>query len=228
MRHFSTMPFMFCSLNEQCDLASRNDFSYWLSTSAEIPMTMTNVNGRDVQKYISRCVVCEAKSSVMAFHSQSIDVPECPAGWDDIPMWIGYSFIMHTGVGGDGGGQNLASPGSCLETHRAAPFIECHGRGTCNYFANTYSFWLSTIDQVDQFTAPVEVTLKNGNLMSRVSRCAVCKRTVEKVSAAASVSDSASDGGFDSWDEAEYAPNANYTDDSIPAYYDEDLYAYQK
>merc|ERR1712088_691598 len=159
LRHFSTMPFMFCSLNEQCDLASRNDFSYWLSTSAEIPMTMTNVNGRDVQKYISRCVVCEAKSSVMAFHSQSIDVPECPAGWDDIPMWIGYSFIMHTGVGGDGGGQNLASPGSCLETHRAAPFIECHGRGTCNYFANTYSFWLSTIDLSRRLLLPLSPIL---------------------------------------------------------------------
>merc|ERR1712088_73129 len=180
LRHFSTMPFMFCSLNEQCDLASRNDFSYWLSTSAAMPMTMTNVNGADVQKYISRCVVCEAKSSVMAFHSQSIDVPECPAGWDDIPLWIAYSF------------------------------------------------WLSTIDQVDQFTAPVEVTLKNGNLMSRVSRCAVCKRSVEKV-ASASVSDSASESGFDSWDEAEYSPNgSNYTDDSIPTYYDDDLYAYQK
>merc|ERR1711937_906741 len=142
---------------------------------------MTNVNGADVQKYISRCVVCEAKSSVMAFHSQSIDVPECPAGWDDIPLWIGYSFVMHTGAGGEGGGQNLASPGSCLETHRAAPFIECHGRGTCNYFATTYSFWLSTIDQADQFKTPVEITLKNGNFMSRVSRCAVCKRNVDKV-----------------------------------------------
>merc|ERR1719471_444289 len=34
------MPFMFCGMNEQCDLASRNDYSYWLSTSEAIPQDM--------------------------------------------------------------------------------------------------------------------------------------------------------------------------------------------
>jgi collagen type IV alpha len=171
-------------MNEQCDLASRNDYSYWLSTSEAIPQDMKDIQGSDVEKYISRCSVCETDNTVMAFHSQSQEIPECPAGWGEgshnMPMWTGYSFIMHTGTGGHGGGQSLSSPGSCLEIHRAAPFIECHGRGTCNYFANTYSFWLTTLEQADQFKAPEEYTLKTGNLFSRVSRCSVCKKQVEK------------------------------------------------
>jgi integrin beta 8 len=32
LRQFSTMPFMFCNLNNRCTVASRNDYSYWLST----------------------------------------------------------------------------------------------------------------------------------------------------------------------------------------------------
>jgi len=125
MRQFSTMPFMFCSMNEQCDLASRNDYSYWLSTSEAIPNNMKNIIGADIEKYISRCSVCETDNVVMAFHSQSEDVPNCPEGWGEgvhnLPMWQGYSFIMHTGSGAMGGGQSLSSPGSCLEIHRAAP-----------------------------------------------------------------------------------------------------------
>lgn len=39
-----------------------------------------------------RCVVCEAPANVIAVHSQSLRVPDCPAGWDGI--WIGYSFVM--------------------------------------------------------------------------------------------------------------------------------------
>jgi len=205
---------MFCSLNEQCDLASRNDYSYWLSTSAAMPEPMTNVIGQDVQKYISRCVVCEYDAPIMAFHSQSVDIPSCPKGWggdDNLPLWIGYSFVMHTGAGASGGGQALSSPGSCLEIHRAAPFIECHGKGTCNYYATTYSFWLSTIDQADQFKTPVEVTLKNGNLMTRVSRCAVCKRNVDKVESG--YASSGSDYGYEEeqYIEAEYG-SENATD----------------
>lgn len=85
---------------------------------------------------------------------------------------------QHTAAGAEGGGQSLASPGSCLEDFRATPFIECNGaRGTCHYFANKLSFWLATIEESDQFVTPRKQTLKKGNLLQRVSRCQVCVRT---------------------------------------------------
>lgn len=94
-------------------------------------------------------------------------------------MWIGYSFVMHTAAGAQGGGQSLSSAGSCLEDFRATPFIECNGaRGTCHYFANKFSFWLTTIESEEQFRTPQPQTLKSGNLRSRVSRCQVCQKEV--------------------------------------------------
>lgn len=84
-------------------------------------------------------------------------------------------LLQHTAAGAEGGGQSLASPGSCLEDFRATPFIECNGaRGTCHYFANKLSFWLATIEDIDQFRAPQKQTLKAGSLLSRISRCQVC------------------------------------------------------
>ncbi|KAK7804402.1 hypothetical protein U0070_009332, partial [Myodes glareolus] len=149
LRRFSTMPFMFCNINNVCNFASRNDYSYWLSTPEPMPMSMEPLKGQSIQPFISRCAVCEAPAVVIAVHSQTIQIPHCPQGWDS--LWIGYSFMMHTSAGAEGSGQALASPGSCLEEFRSAPFIECHGRGTCNYYANSYSFWLATVDMSDMF-----------------------------------------------------------------------------
>ncbi|KAA8582741.1 hypothetical protein FQN60_006412, partial [Etheostoma spectabile] len=120
LRRFSTMPFMFCNINNVCNFASRNDYSYWLSTPEPMPMSMAPITGEGIKPFISRCAVCEA-----------------PA--------------MHTSAGAEGSGQALASPGSCLEEFRSAPFIECHGRGTCNYYGNSYSFWLATVEQSEMF-----------------------------------------------------------------------------
>jgi len=173
LKRFSTMPFVFCNFNNVCNYASRNDKSYWLSTTAPIPMMP--VSESSIRQYISRCVVCEVPSNVIAVHSQSVTVPNCPRGWTS--LWIGYSFAMHTAAGAEGGGQSLSSPGSCLEDFRATPFIECNGaRGTCHYFANKYSFWLTTIEERDQFSNPTPETLKAGSLRTRVSRCQVCIR----------------------------------------------------
>jgi collagen type IV alpha len=210
MRSFTTMPFIFCNLNQQCNVASRNDYSYWLSTSEPMPMTMENIRGNDLEKYISRCVVCEAPTELIAVHSQDEETPDCPANWEGL-NWVGFSFVMHTGAGESGGGQDLQSAGSCLETFRSAPFIECHGRGTCNYFGTTYSFWLSTV--TEQFATPSAETLKGGNLRQRVSRCQVCQRTptCTAEAAAASSEQSRSDvqswnnfNDTDSWDDGEY------------------------
>lgn len=171
---FSTIPFLYCSPNEICYYASRNDKSYWLSTTAPIPMMP--VAEEQIRPYISRCSVCEAPSQAVAVHSQDLTIPTCPPGWRS--LWIGYSFLMHTAAGAEGGGQSLVSPGSCLEDFRATPFIECNGaKGTCHYFANKYSFWLTTVDPNREFVyPPVQETLKGGQERSRVSRCQVCSK----------------------------------------------------
>jgi collagen type IV alpha len=90
IRKFSTMPFVFCDFNNVCNYASRNDKSYWLSTSAPIPMMPVEESA--IRQYISRCVVCESPANVIAVHSQSLSLPDCPNGWSS--LWIGYSFIM--------------------------------------------------------------------------------------------------------------------------------------
>jgi len=173
VQRFNTMPFLFCDVNNVCNYASRNDKSYWLSTNAPIPMMP--VTDAAIRPYISRCVVCEAPANVIAVHSQSVNIPDCPRGWGS--LWIGYSFVMHTAAGAEGGGQALSSPGSCLEDFRATPFIECNGaRGTCHYFPNKLSFWLATVEDEQQFDRPQSETLKAGNLRSRISRCQVCMK----------------------------------------------------
>lgn len=92
LRHFSTMPFMFCNINNRCTVSSRNDYSYWLSTPEPMTPQMDPVWEESIRPYISKCAVCEAPSQVMAVHSQSMVVPQCPAGWKG--LWIGYSFAM--------------------------------------------------------------------------------------------------------------------------------------
>ncbi|XP_041060660.1 collagen alpha-2(IV) chain-like [Carcharodon carcharias] len=170
---FSTMPFAYCSIDEVCHYATRNDKSYWLSTTAPVPMIP--LIEQEIAPYISRCSVCEAPSVAVAVHSQDQTIPPCPSGW--VSLWTGYSFLMHTGAGAEGGGQSLTSPGSCLEDFRSTPFIECQGaRGTCHYFTDKYSFWLTTVQPSHQFgpSAPSE-TLKIEQLQrQRVSRCQVC------------------------------------------------------
>lgn len=90
LQRFNTMPFVFCDFNEVCNYASRNDKSYWLSTTAPIPMMP--VGGQEIIPYISRCAVCDVPGIAIAIHSQTTEVPFCPVGWDG--LWIGYSFAM--------------------------------------------------------------------------------------------------------------------------------------
>jgi collagen type IV alpha len=172
LQKFSTMPFMFCNVKEQCQISNRNDYSFWLSTGEPMTAAMAPITGQAVKKYISRCSVCEITTQTIAVHSQDSYLPECPRGWS--PYWSGYSFAMHTGAGADGTGQNFESPGSCLEEFIPVPFIECHSKGTCNYYATNHGFWLAIIDKNQQFRKPMPQTLKAGGLRDRVSRCQVC------------------------------------------------------
>lgn len=84
------MPFLYCNPGDICYYASRNDKSYWLSTTAPLPMMP--VEEGEIKPYISRCSVCEAPSVAIAVHSQDITIPQCPVGWRS--LWIGYSFLM--------------------------------------------------------------------------------------------------------------------------------------
>lgn len=90
LTRFNTMPFIFCDFNDVCNYASRNDKSFWLSTTASIPMMP--ISGHEITPHISRCIVCDVPSNTIAVHSQTIDIPECPRGWRG--LWIGYSFTM--------------------------------------------------------------------------------------------------------------------------------------
>ena len=87
---FNTMPFLYCNPGDVCYYASRNDKSYWLSTTAPLPMMPVEEEG--IKPYISRCTVCEAPSVAIAVHSQDITIPQCPVGWRS--LWIGYSFVL--------------------------------------------------------------------------------------------------------------------------------------
>lgn len=167
------MPFMFCDLRGQCTVASRNDYSFWLSTAKQPDMNRAS-SGIENRDYISRCIVCEAPAHTLAVHSQGSNIPSCPSGWTS--LWQGWSFLMYNSAGAEGDGQLLASSGSCLEEFRVNPFIECHGRGTCWYYGPTLSFWMSTIDEQSQFGVPKAETIKSGQLSKRVSRCSVCMK----------------------------------------------------
>lgn len=54
LRRFSTMPFMFCNVNNVCNFASRNDYSYWLTTPEPMPMSMAAITGENIKPFISR------------------------------------------------------------------------------------------------------------------------------------------------------------------------------
>lgn len=51
---FSTMPYMFCDIESNCRYASRNDYSYWLSTDKPMPRDMVSITGDQLATYISR------------------------------------------------------------------------------------------------------------------------------------------------------------------------------
>ena len=86
------MPFAVCNLNDVCDYAQRNDYSYWLSSTEPMPMMMTPIPAPEVGRYISRCSVCETPTRLIAIHSQTMEIPKCPGGWEE--LWAGYSFLM--------------------------------------------------------------------------------------------------------------------------------------
>lgn len=54
LRKFSPMPFLFCNINNVCNFASRNDYSYWLTSPEPMPMSMAPITGESIKPFISR------------------------------------------------------------------------------------------------------------------------------------------------------------------------------
>uniref|UniRef100_A0A3B3CJ53 Collagen IV NC1 domain-containing protein n=2 Tax=Oryzias melastigma TaxID=30732 RepID=A0A3B3CJ53_ORYME len=81
---------------------------------------------------------------------------------------------METGAGAEGSGQPLVSPGSCLESFRRVPFIECHDRGTCSYYSDSYSYWLAALRPNSMFSKPSPWNDSGGQTQEMISRCRVC------------------------------------------------------
>jgi len=124
--------------------------------------------------HISRCTVCIATGYVMAIHSQSTQVPNCPVAsaygsWTS--LWTGYSFLMHA-IGSVAVGQQLDSPGSCLQYYSGSPYVECDADGHCHYWSDYMMYWLYPTDA--HF---VNNTVKRGDVAGRIGRCRVCAYT---------------------------------------------------
>ena len=92
---FDPMPFMTCNGDGVCLHSLRHADSNWLSAFIIPDEKFKDMLCRDeVQRYISRCVVCVAKGPVIAFHSQSTTTPKCPTVGKWRPLWNGFSFLM--------------------------------------------------------------------------------------------------------------------------------------
>lgn len=94
--------------------------------------------------------------------------------------FIRFMRLQSTTDNSGGFGQDLISPGSCLEEFRPQPVIECHGHGRCNYYDQLASFWLAVIEEDEQFSRPSQQTLK-------ADHTKMISRFVENIKAAFSV-----------------------------------------
>lgn len=84
--------------------------------------------------------------------------------------------LQQTVHGAQGGIQSLSSSGSCLESLRTNPVVECDVHGTCMHHEKTLNFWLRSVDENQQFATPVAVKLQNEAIFENVSRCRVCRK----------------------------------------------------
>lgn len=84
------MLFLFCNINQNCNLVLRNDYSFWLFLFELIFMMLVLEN--DIKFFISCCRVCEVFVMVMVVYSQSSMIFDCLENWER--FWRGYSFFM--------------------------------------------------------------------------------------------------------------------------------------
>ena len=74
---------------------------------------------------------------------------------------------------GEGSGQDLASPGSCLEMFAAIPFAECNSHNQCKRQASNRGYWLAATDVKHDSSVPSN----SDQAAQRIGRCRVCARS---------------------------------------------------
>jgi hypothetical protein len=79
---------IFSSNNAVRSQITQHKFSLWNTYWSLCCMAVLN----ELLFVANRCTVCEAPTRVITVHSQSIQLPDCPDGWD--PLWRGFSFLM--------------------------------------------------------------------------------------------------------------------------------------
>lgn len=96
-------------------------------------------------------------TGILVRHSQSsVRIPSCPSGYTR--LWDGYSFMGNAATHGNGNGQDLSSPGSCLKEFRPTAAALCYGRSLCEHYqGGDFSVWLWGRDHL------------------QASRCVVCE-----------------------------------------------------
>ncbi len=110
-------------------------------------------------------------TTVIAVHSQTSSVPDCPAGWDS--LWTGYSLVSASVLLTSVYTADLGTSDSCVSEFRPGFLLECQMSGTCYYVSpQDYSDWLINVDN----PPPPSITKDTNG----ISKCNVC----EKVGAA--------------------------------------------
>ena len=108
-------------------------------------------------------------------HSQTQQVPDCPAG--HVKLWDGWSMLYVRG-NGNGVGQDLGDPGSCPRRFSAMPFMRCHPGGFCQTSVHhDRSYWLATVTEI---TRPMGA-MDPATVTPHVSRCSVCTAPSEVI-----------------------------------------------
>jgi integrin beta 8 len=171
---------MQCSGQQVCNHGVRTDKAFYLANEPNPDFTVKpESNLDDLVGFVSRCSVCGGPSKIIARHSFTSEVPDCPEGFHEI--WEGFSYLMVTSSGASGGGQTLASAGSCLEEFYIPTFVECLGRGTCGFYINNIDYWLAQNPDITQPGMWGMGNVYNGLSEIKdmgVARCAVCAADV--------------------------------------------------
>jgi len=108
------------------------------------------------------------RETLLTIHSQTTSVPSAPSGWTK--LWQGYSLVNPTSGSGNSGAQDLASTGSCVESFKPMPFIECSTANNCDHSTGAdYSYWLSS----DNSFSDDGSTSLISTARTKISRCAV-------------------------------------------------------